>query len=93
MLSSINAYLRGRGFRVEEVEVTGELQEKVERGYIRWCREMGVPVEGLKDNGRFWIFLEWIAERPELREKLVKTGWASWKKKWRAKAFLKGGSA
>jgi hypothetical protein len=92
-LSSICKYLRGRGFREEEVEVTGELQEKVERGYIRWCREMGVPVEGLKDKGRFWIFLEWIAERPELREKLVKTGWASWKKKWRKKAFLRGSTA
>jgi hypothetical protein len=73
---------------VEEVEVTGELQEKVERGYIRWCEEMGVPAERLKDKRRFWTLLEWVAERPGLREKLVKTGWKSWKEKWREKAGL-----
>jgi len=81
VLSSIRENLRERGFRVEEVDVTGELQEKVERGYIRWCKEMGAPTERLEDKGRFWTFLEWVAERPELREKLVKTGWKSWKKK------------
>jgi len=78
--------LRERGFRVEEVEVTGELQEMVERGYIRWCKEMGVPTERLEDKRRFWTFLEWVAEKPRLRENLVKTGWKSWKKKWREKA-------
>jgi hypothetical protein len=38
---------------VEEVEATGELQEKVDRSYIRWCKEMGVPAERLKDKRRF----------------------------------------
>ena len=37
----------------------------------------------------FWTLLEWVGERPELREKLVKTGWKSWKNKWREKAFEK----
>ena len=80
VLSSIRKYLRERGFRVEEVEVTGELQEKVERGYMRWCKEMGAPAERLEDKGRFWTFLEWVAESPIFREKLVKTGWESWKR-------------
>jgi len=93
VFSSIRNYLRERGFRVEEVAVTGELQEKVERGYIRWCKEMGAPTERLEDKGRFWTFLEWIGESPKFREKLVKTGWASWKKKWREKAFQKGSIA
>jgi hypothetical protein len=88
VLSSIRRHLRERGFTVEEVEATGKLQEKVERGYIRWCKEMGVPAEMLEDKKRFWTFLEWVAERPGLREKLVKTGWKSWKKKWREKAGL-----
>jgi len=92
-LSSICEHLRERGFRVEEVEVTGELQKKVERGYIRWCKEMGVPAERLEEKGRFWTFLEWVAESPRFREKLVKTGWGSWKKKWREKAFLSGSIA
>ena len=93
VLSSIRRHLRDRGFKVEEVEVTGKLQAKVERGYLRWCKEMGVPTEGLDDKKRFWTFLEWIAERPWLREKIVKTGWKSWKKKWRNKAFLRGSTA
>jgi hypothetical protein len=93
VLSGIRRHLRERGFKVEEVEATGELQEKVERSYIRWCKEMGVPAEKLDDKRRFWTFLEWIAEKPEIREKLVKTGWKSWKQEWREKAFLKGSIA
>ena len=89
VLSSIRRHLRDRGFNVEEVEVTGELQEMVERSYERWCREVGVPAERLEDERRFWTLLEWVAERPWLREKLVKTGWKSWKRKWREKAFKK----
>jgi len=87
VLSGIRRHLRERGFKVEEVEATGELQEKVERSYIRWCKEIGVPAERLEDKRRYWTFLEWVAERPWLREKLVKTGWKSWKTKWREKAF------
>jgi hypothetical protein len=90
VLSSIRTYLTERGFKVEEVETTGELQEKVEQGYIRWCKEMGAPAERLEDKGRFWTFLEWVAKSPKFREKLVKTGWASWEKKWRETAFLRG---
>jgi len=90
VLSSIRTYLAERGFRVEEVEGTGDLQDKVERGYMRWCKEMGAPAERLEGKGRFWTILEWIAESPEFRENLVKTGWASWDKKWREKAFLRG---
>jgi hypothetical protein len=89
VLSSIRRHLRDRGFNVEEVEVTGELQEMVERSYVRWCIEVGVPAERLEDERRFWTLLEWVAERPWLREKLVKTGWKSWKTKWREKAFKK----
>jgi len=97
VLSSIRRYLQDRHFHVEEVEVTGELQEIVERGYIRWCVEVGVPAERLEDKGaraaraqgRFWPLLEWVAEKPQLREKLVKTGWKSWRQKWRKKVFTR----
>jgi len=93
VLSAIARSLRERGFKVEEVEATGELQEKVELSYIRWCKEIGVPAERLEDKRRFWTFLKWIAEKPEIREKLVKTGWKSWKREWREKAFPQGGTA
>jgi len=89
VLSGIRDYLRKQGFNVQEVQITGKLQKMVERSYIRWCIEVGVPAERLEDKGRFWTLLEWVAEKPELREKLVKTGWKSWKQKWRAIAFNK----
>jgi len=83
VLSSIRRHLRNQGFSVEEVEITGELQEMVERSYVRWCREVDVPAERLEDERHFWALLEWVAEKPEIREKLVKTGWKSWREKWR----------
>jgi len=87
VLSGIRKYLQGRGFHVETVEITGELQEMVERGFIRWCVEVGVPAERLEDKRRFWTILEWVGESPKIREKLVKTGWKSWQKKWREKVI------
>jgi len=89
VLSSIRRHLRDLGFTVEEVEITGDLQEMVERSYVEWCKEVGVPTERLENKRRFWTLLEWVAERPKIREKLVKTGWKSWKQRWREKAFKK----
>jgi len=89
VLSSIRRHLRDRGFNVEEVQIAGDLQELVERSYVEWCKEVGVPTERLEDKRRFWTLLEWVAEKPKIREKLVKTGWKSWKEKWREKAFKK----
>ena len=87
VLSSIREYLEKRGFYVEKVEITGELQELVEASYIEWCKELGIQTENLTGKGRFWTFLEWIKENPAEREKLVKTGWKSWKQKWRKEVF------
>jgi hypothetical protein len=89
VLSSVGVYLLSLGFKVQRVESTGELKQLVERGYVRWCVEKGVPEEMLKDKRRFWTFLEWVAEKPHLRESLVKTGWASWEHKWREEIFKK----
>jgi hypothetical protein len=61
----------------------------VDRGYLRWCAEVGVPEEKLVGKRRFWTFLEWVAENPHLREGLVKTGWASWERKWREEIYTK----
>ncbi len=87
VLTSIRRYLRNRGFHVEKVEVTGELQDLVERGFVKWCEEVGVPAERLEGRRNFWVFLEWVAEKPRARENLVKTGWKSWKQKWRERVF------
>jgi len=92
VLSSIRRHLVERGFHVEKVQITGELQELVERSYIKWCKEVGVPAESLQAKRRFSTFLKWIAENPIEREKLVKTGWKSWKQKWRREVFKKSRS-
>jgi hypothetical protein len=89
VLSSVGGHLQNMGFTVQKVEATGELKGMVERGYARWCIEEGVPEEILQGKRRFWAFLEWVAERPHLREGLVKTGWASWERKWREEIFKK----
>ncbi len=86
VLSSIRRHLRDQGFKVEKTEITGELQEMVERSYIRWCKEVGFSIERLGEKRRFWDILERVAEKPGIREKLVKTGWKSWKQKRREKA-------
>jgi hypothetical protein len=39
VLSSVRSHLQDQGFNVEEVEIRGELQAMVERGYVRWCRQ------------------------------------------------------
>jgi len=89
ILSSFNKHLTERGFNVQKVETTGTLRNMVERGYLRWCAEVGVPEERLRDKRRFWTLLEWVAESPHLREGLVKTGWASWERKWREEIYTK----
>lgn len=87
VLSKIREFLQGKGYHVEEAEIRGELQERVERGFKKWCLEVGVPSKYLKTKQRFFPILNWVAERFELRENLVKTGWKSWQKKWRQEAF------
>lgn len=89
VLSSVISRLQNRGFKVQKVESTGELKQLVEDGYVRWCLEKGVPREMLQEKRRFWSFLEWVAEKPHLREGLVKTGWSSWENKWREEIFRK----
>lgn len=87
VLSSIRRYLKGRGFHVDTVKVTGKLQEMVERDFSEWCKEVGFTPGSHEGSRRFWAFLEWVAEKPMVRQKLVKTGWKSWKQKWRRKVF------
>ena len=87
VLSSIRKYLRNQGFRVEEIEVTGELQEMVERSFGNWCKEVGIDFKRLEGKRSFNTFLEWVAEKPRLREQLVKTGWKSWNQRWRDRVY------
>jgi hypothetical protein len=87
VLSKVIDHLRKQGFKVQKVESTGDLKQLVEDGYVRWGVEKGVPRELLLDKKRFWSFLEWVAQNPNLRESLVKTGWASWERKWQREIY------
>ncbi len=78
VLSRIRKHLKDQGFNIEEVEETGELQEKVDKSYVEWCVEAGVPQERLDVEERFWSLLDWVGEKPKSRGKLVKTGWGTW---------------
>ena len=83
VLSSAVEHLQKLGYNVQTVESTGDLKLQVEKAYIRWCIEKGVPEEILADKRRFYRFLDWVAEMPKVREGLVKTGWDSWEERWR----------
>lgn len=83
ILSTAVDLLRSKGLKAVEVKISGELQEKVERGFRYWCEEIGIPAE--KRN--FRDLLGWVGEDPGFRERFVKTGWRSWQNKWRAVAF------
>ena len=83
VLSSVRNHIRNSGFRVEEVEVTGELQYMVERSFANWCKEVGIDFERMNSRRNFNSFIDWVSEKPDLRENLVKTGWKSWNNRWR----------
>ena len=87
VLSGAVEHLQKLGYNVQTVESTGSLKGMVEKAYVRWCTEKGVPEDILADNRRFWRFLEWVGEAPRVREGLVKTGWDSWEDKWRQQIY------
>ncbi len=87
VLSGVIKHLQQNGFNVQKVQAINDLKAMVDRGYVRWCIEAGVPEELLLDKKRFWAFLNWVAEKPHLRESVVKTGWASWQNRWRNEIY------
>lgn len=89
VLSGLRKHLVNRGFNVQKVDSSTHLKSLVDREYVRWCVEAGVSVDILGSRRRFWSQLEWVAEKPHLREGLVKTGWASWQRKWREEIYNK----
>jgi hypothetical protein len=88
VLLGLKKHLVDFGFNVLTVEADPHLRQLVDREYVRWCVEEGVPLNVLKGR-RFWNMLEWVAEMPHLREGIVKTGWASWQRKWREEIHKK----
>ncbi len=70
----------------EAAIVEGELQDAVEGRFIHHLRTLGVRSKNLTmDSGikRYFILFNWVCQDFPNRERYVKTGFPSWKKKWR----------
>ena len=74
----------------EAAIVEGELQDAVESRFIQHLRRLGVRSNNLTtDSGikRYFILFNWVCRDFPNRERYVKTGFPSWKKKWRTIAM------
>jgi len=70
----------------EPVIVEGALQDAVEGRFLQHLRKLGVRSRKLSmDSGakRYFILFNWVCRDFPYRERYVKTGFPSWKKKWR----------
>jgi len=70
----------------EPAIVEGELQDAVEGRFIQHLRNLGVRSNNLTmDSGiqRYFILFNWVCRDFPNRERYVKMGFPSWKKKWR----------
>jgi len=70
----------------EAAIVEGELQDAVEGRFIQHLRKLGVRSKNLTvDSGiqRYFLLFNWVCRDFPNREHYVKTGFPSWKKKWR----------
>lgn len=83
---------RSLGHRVKQRKITGRLQELIETVARDYLLDMDVPIDGAKPgSGHFMACFRWVAEDLGKREKFVKTGWKSWRGKWR-QAAKRGGT-
>ena len=70
----------------EPAIVEGVLQDAVEGKFIQHLRKLGVKSRNLSmDSGakRYFILFNWVCKDFPYRERYVKTGFPSWKRKWR----------
>jgi hypothetical protein len=70
----------------EPAIIEGKLQDAVEGRYIQHLRKLGINSRNLTmDSGiqRYFIQFNWVCRDFPNRERFIKTGFPSWKKKWR----------
>ncbi|MFX1390826.1 MAG: hypothetical protein ACFE9Z_12250 [Promethearchaeota archaeon] len=70
----------------EPAIIEGALQEAVEERYIQHLRKLGISSRNLTTEAgahRYFICFNWVCRDFQNREHFVKTGFPSWKKKWR----------
>jgi len=82
----VREYFDENNIYYEPAIVEGELQDAVEGRFIQHLRKLGVKSKNLTvDSGiqRYFILFNWVCRDFPNRERYVKTGFPSWKKKWR----------
>ena len=82
----VREYFNENDIYYEPAIVEGKLQDAVEGKYVQHLRKLGVSSAKLtKESGaqRYFILFDWICRDFPNREKFVKSGFPSWKKRWR----------
>ncbi len=82
----VREYFIENSIYYEPAIIEGKLQDAVEGRYIQHLRKLGVNSGNLTmESGikRYFILFNWVCQDFPNRERFVKTGFPSWKKKWR----------
>ncbi|MBS7611146.1 hypothetical protein KEJ27_02875 [Candidatus Bathyarchaeota archaeon] len=87
VLSKARKNLSQQGYKVASIKIVGETQKLAEQMFLKTLEKIGLKLAEGDPRRRFQSFLKWVEDEPEFREKYVKTGWGSWKNKWRTKIF------
>ena len=82
----VREYFNENNIYYEPAIIEGGLQDAVEGRYIQHLRKLGITSSKLtKESGiqRYFILFNWVCRDFPNRERFVKMGFPSWKKKWR----------
>jgi len=82
----VREYFNENDIYYEPAIIEGKLQDAVESRFIQHLRKLGVSSSNLtKESGiqRYFILFNWVCRDFPDRERFVKTGFPSWKKRWR----------
>ena len=82
----LREYFNENEIYYEPAIVEGTLQDAVEGKFLSHLRKLGVTSKSLtKEAGikRYFVLFDWVCRDFPNRERFVKTGFPSWKKKWR----------
>jgi len=81
----VREYFNENDIYYEPAIIEGELQDAVEGRFIQHLRKLGVNSHNLTTESgiqRYFILFNWVCRDFPNRERFVKTGFPSWKKKW-----------
>ncbi|MFW9941872.1 MAG: hypothetical protein ACFFFT_12590 [Candidatus Thorarchaeota archaeon] len=82
----VRDYFKENNIYYEPAIIEGELQNAVEGRYVQHLRKLGITSRNLTEESgakRYFISFNWVCRDFPYRERFVKTGFPSWKKKWR----------